>query len=166
MGKNLRETKQRLALRRVLEEAKRPLQPREIRDIASKEIPSLGIATVYRNLKSMVEDKLVEQIELPGQMTCYSLPRKEKKPILFCNRSKRVEFTDLPPVEESAAPNLPSGFVLHGREVIYIGEFQDVEEDVKEYADEWTGSASCRRIIRLGLLLLAKNNGGQAAFPG
>ena len=50
-----RSTRQRRAIRRVLLETRRPLSPREILELARKQVPSLGLATVYRILRALVE---------------------------------------------------------------------------------------------------------------
>ena len=59
-------TRQRQVLGAVFEQAKRPLTPCEIRDEARKEIPSLGIATVYRAINRLVADGQVRPVEVPG----------------------------------------------------------------------------------------------------
>ena len=41
---------------------------------ASLEVPNLGIATVYRNIKTMVDQQELVPIELPGQPARYTLP--------------------------------------------------------------------------------------------
>lgn len=61
-----RSTRQRRAIRRVLLETRRPLSPREILELARKQVPSLGLATVYRNLRALVEEGAVVPVALPG----------------------------------------------------------------------------------------------------
>ena len=51
--KELRETKQRDAIRKALLGTSRPIGPDEILELAEKDCPNLGIATVYRNIKAM-----------------------------------------------------------------------------------------------------------------
>lgn len=67
----VRKTKQRDAIRAVFHEQGRPLSPEEVRDLASKEIPGIGIATVYRNLKSLVETGVLRPVEIPGSAPRY-----------------------------------------------------------------------------------------------
>jgi len=62
-----RSTRQRNAIRDVLMAAKRPLLASEILDLAQREVPRLGIATVYRTLKALVSDESLKVVELPGQ---------------------------------------------------------------------------------------------------
>lgn len=60
-----RETRQREAIRAVIEAARRPLSPQEVLDLAR--------ATVYRNLKLLVAEGEVQAISLPGDSPRYEL---------------------------------------------------------------------------------------------
>ena len=51
-----RNTRQRSAIRDAIALADRPLLPQEVLEAAQHEVPGLGIATVYRNLKVLVEE--------------------------------------------------------------------------------------------------------------
>nr|WP_145546305.1 transcriptional repressor [Variovorax boronicumulans] len=62
-----RSTRQRDAIRQALVQAGRPLLPTEILAAAQAEVPALGIATVYRNLKQLAEAGEVQSVELPGE---------------------------------------------------------------------------------------------------
>lgn len=62
-----RTTRQRDAIRQALVQAGRPLLPTEILAAAQIEVPALGIATVYRNLKQLAEAGEVQSVELPGE---------------------------------------------------------------------------------------------------
>lgn len=62
-----RTTRQRDAIRQALVQAGRPLLPTEILAAAQAEVPALGIATVYRNLKQLAEAGEIQSVELPGE---------------------------------------------------------------------------------------------------
>ncbi|MFV0338835.1 MAG: Fur family transcriptional regulator [Chthoniobacterales bacterium] len=64
-------TQQKDVILRVLKATKQPLTPMEICEIARKEIPSIGIATVYRSLKKFTEENLVRLVEVPGASPHY-----------------------------------------------------------------------------------------------
>ncbi|MFA5257943.1 MAG: transcriptional repressor, partial [Opitutales bacterium] len=81
-NKIFRETKQRNAIKRAIERAGRPVGPKEILELACGEVPNLGIATVYRNIKTMVEKGELDPVDLPGQAPRYQ-PPQDKKPHLF-----------------------------------------------------------------------------------
>lgn len=74
-----RETKQRNAINNAFRNADRPLNPKEVLAIAENEVENLGIATVYRNIKSMLESG--EIITVPGVdiAPCYVTPAVRDK---------------------------------------------------------------------------------------
>jgi Fur family ferric uptake transcriptional regulator len=51
-----RNTRQRSAIRDAIAVADRPLLPQEVLDAAQPASPGLGIATVYRNLKALLDE--------------------------------------------------------------------------------------------------------------
>ena len=59
-----RRTQQRGAIRRVLRHADRPLSPQEIHAAARGAVPGLGMATVYRNVKSLVGAGWLKTVDL------------------------------------------------------------------------------------------------------
>lgn len=75
MKNELRDTKQRAAIRRAIDNAGRPLSVTEILAEASKDVPNLGIATVYRNLKGMTARGEVSPIHGVGIPPCYASPK-------------------------------------------------------------------------------------------
>ena len=62
-----RASRQRDAIRQALEAAGRPLLPAEILAAAQGEVPALGMATVYRNLKQLAEAGEIQTVALPGE---------------------------------------------------------------------------------------------------
>ena len=52
-----RATRQNTAIRAAIESAGRPLSPTEVLDEARRHVAALGLATVYRNLKALVDAK-------------------------------------------------------------------------------------------------------------
>ena len=50
---------------------KNPLTAPEIQRLAVKDVPRLGLATVYRSLKALTNDGRVVSVEIPGQMPRY-----------------------------------------------------------------------------------------------
>ena len=79
----IRVTHQRNAIRQVLQNAGRPLSPHEIFDMAQRKVSGLGIATVYRNLKSLQEEGAIVAVELPGQPPRWEVLRKVITIIFF-----------------------------------------------------------------------------------
>lgn len=118
---NPRETKQRHAIRKAFETANRPLGPKEVLDIASQEVGNLGIATVYRNIKTMVDQGALETINLPGEPPRYDLPRTktEHSSLIMCKKTNRV-FHGNQNVQIEL-PKIP-GFNIQNYQIIFYGE--------------------------------------------
>lgn len=66
-----RDTVQRRAIREALKAAGRPLGPEEILGAAQAAAPKLGLATVYRTLKTLVAGGEAAVVELPGAAPRY-----------------------------------------------------------------------------------------------
>ena len=122
MPKLLRETKQRSAIKRTFFEHRRPLSPKEVLSIASEDVPNLGIATVYRNIKAMAEEGELTPVEIPGQPPRYCLP-EERSPFLFlCRESDRVFFLD-PDAARIDLSNIPEEYHVERYEVVFYGTY-------------------------------------------
>ncbi|MGE0430787.1 MAG: Fur family transcriptional regulator [Planctomycetota bacterium] len=71
-----RNTRQRDAIRDVLLAAEGPLSPPEVLERARKEQPGLGIATVYRTLKMLLDEGALHAVNLPGDAARYEVQNK------------------------------------------------------------------------------------------
>src|ERR1700679_4178460 len=71
-----RNTKQKDAIRAAFVETGRPLSPEEVLSCAQRNVADLSIATVYRNLKIMVEEKCLTVVQLPGEPSRYEMSGK------------------------------------------------------------------------------------------
>jgi len=117
--KVFRDTKQRHAIKRALDSAGRPLGPKEILALASKEVPNLGIATVYRNIKTMVEKEELQAVDLPGQAPRYQTPN-DKEPHLFMD-TKTDSVYNIEPNLSGVDLKLPPEFNLQSFQIIAYG---------------------------------------------
>lgn len=127
MSKSLRATRQRHAIKSAFEQTGRPLGPKEVLDLASKEVPNLGIATVYRNIKTMLEQGELETIDLPGQPSRYYPKRAtdaHHTPLFLCQKTNRVFFVD-PQEIQLHVSRLPENFVVDHSDVILYGEYKN-----------------------------------------
>jgi Fur family ferric uptake transcriptional regulator len=115
----LRNTQQRAAIRAALAEADRPLGPQEILAAARRAQPTLGLATVYRNVRSLVEEGWLQAVDLPGAASRYELADKHHHHHFHCRACDRVfEVEDCPGNLRHLAPE---GFVPEEHEVILYG---------------------------------------------
>ena len=114
-----RNTAQRRAIHRALEESGRPMGPNEIFDAAKLFAPGLGIATVYRAIKNLLEENVLAQVELPGEPPRYELAGKDHHHHFRCNSCNKVY--DLQGCPDSFKQFLPKGFKLEGHEIYLFG---------------------------------------------
>ncbi len=114
-----RNTRQRGAIRRALQRADRPLSPGEVLAEARTEVGGLGIATVYRNIRALVDEGWLTPVELPGEVPRYELHGKPHHHHFHCRRCDRVyEVEGCPGTLQGL---VPSGFALDGHEVVLYG---------------------------------------------
>jgi Fur family ferric uptake transcriptional regulator len=88
--KDQRQTRQRSAIRSAFERADRPLSPIQVLDAAKKSAKGLGIATVYRNIKNLLDEGWLAALELPGATTVYERSGKAHHHHFFCDQCTRV----------------------------------------------------------------------------
>ncbi|RIH87400.1 Zinc-specific metallo-regulatory protein [Meiothermus luteus] len=114
-----RSTRQRQAIREVMAELDRPLSPAEVLEAARRKVPSLGIATVYRTLKGLVEEGSAVTVELPGQAPRYELSGKKHHHHFHCTRCGKVFELEGCPGDFSFM--LPNGFQADRHEIVLYG---------------------------------------------
>lgn len=114
-----RKTEQREAIRQVFRESDHPLSVQEILDRAQAYVPRLGIATVYRNLKALVESKWIHVVDLPGESSRYELANKTHHHHFSCTKCHRV--FDIHACPTGIEMILPVGFTMHRHEIIFYG---------------------------------------------
>jgi Fur family ferric uptake transcriptional regulator len=100
-----RNTRQRKAIRDVLEVAARPLSPKEILDGAQSHVRGMGIATVYRTLKLLADEGLIDTVDIPHHFYCRACAG------VFEVEGCPGDFSKL----------APPGFSLEGHELVLFG---------------------------------------------
>lgn len=114
-----RSTRQREAIRDALSEAGRPLTPQELLQTAQAQVPGLGMATVYRNLKAMVATGALATVQLPGQAPRYEMAGQGHHHHFQCTACERVfEVQGCPGNLNHLAPQ---GFEVIGHELTLFG---------------------------------------------
>lgn len=112
-------TRQKTAIRDAFIEADRPLSPDEVLEGAQRHHPSLGKATVYRNIQSLVDEGWLQPVEIPGDSTRYELSGKEHHHHFQCNRCKKLY--ELEGCLPSFKLKVPRGFRTTGHEFFLYG---------------------------------------------
>ncbi|MDZ4788931.1 MAG: transcriptional repressor [Blastochloris sp.] len=116
-------TQQREALKEVLRETKNPLSAVEIHELGKLKKPSLGMATVYRTLKTMEQEGVIDLVDIPGTVPHYELGGHRHHHHFFCETCKRVFELEgcVHEVEELA----PKKFQVHRHEIILYGACEE-----------------------------------------
>jgi len=118
-----RRTAQRDAIRRAFEKADRPLSPGETLEAAQGWVPGLGIATVYRNIRQLVEEGWLAEVPLPGAPNRYEIAGKHHHHHFRCRSCDRVYEVDSCPPD--LRDLLPTGFRLEGHDITLFGRCAD-----------------------------------------
>ena len=116
---HLRKTKQRAAIREVLERADRPLSVAEVLAGATLVIDGLGVATVYRSLASLQDEGWLECLEIPGEPARYEKAGKAHHHHFRCERCARV--FDIAGCAEDVRHLVPPAFRLNSHAVTLYG---------------------------------------------
>lgn len=118
-----RNTRQRTAIREAIAQADRPLLPQEVLDAAQAQVQGLGIATVYRNLKALVDDGELRPVNLPGENPRFELSSHGHHHHFQCRGCQRVFDVHACPGDLSALA--PPGFEVDGHDLTLYGLCKD-----------------------------------------
>lgn len=114
-----RSTKQRAAIREALQSADRPLLATEVLAVAQQTVPSLGIATVYRTLKVLVEQESLQVVELPGENPRFEFAHGHHHH--FCCKACGRVF-DVHACPGDFTKLVPAGFAVNDHELTLYGQ--------------------------------------------
>lgn len=114
-----RSTPQRQAIQALFTPKGDPLSPQEIHDRASLSIPKLSLATVYRTIRSLEEQREIVAVNLPGEPSRYELAGKGHHHHFQCDECGRAFDVDKCPGDLSKMT--PSGFQLLRHEITLYG---------------------------------------------
>ena len=120
-----RATRQNTAIREALAAAGRPLSPAEVLDEARRHVAALGLATVYRNLKALVDEGAIQVVTLPGEAPRYEPARREHHHHFRCDVCQRV--FDVHQCPGDLAGLAPPGFSVSRHEITLYGRCSDCQ---------------------------------------
>jgi Fur family ferric uptake transcriptional regulator len=113
-------TRQKRAIRKVIESSRRPLTARQICERARKEAKELGLATVYRTLRELGEEGQIRHIEIPGVQPHYETAARDHHHFFLCEHCERLfHLTGCP---RGLSNLLPDGYRMKRHEIIIYGE--------------------------------------------
>lgn len=118
-----RSTRQRAAIRGAVDTAGRPLLAQEVLELAQADVPGLGLATVYRNLKSLVEGEELRVVQLPGENPRYERMGHSHHHHFQCRACGKVFDVHACPGDLSKLA--PPGFAVEDHEITLYGRCAD-----------------------------------------
>lgn len=114
-----RQTRQKQAIRNSFTQADRPLGPEEVLTLAKANVAGMSIATVYRNIGSLVEEGWLTAVALPGTSPRYEVAGKKHHHHFQCNDCEKVY--ELSGCDIAVTPQLPKGFRMTGHDFFLYG---------------------------------------------
>ena len=127
-----RATRQNTAIRAAIEAAGRPLSPTEVLDEARRHVAALGLATVYRNLKSLVDAGAIQVVTLPGEVARYEVAQRGHHHHFRCDVCQRV--FDVLECPGDLAGLAPPGFAVARHEITLYGRCSDCHPGARSRA--------------------------------
>ena len=123
MPVEIRNTRQKEAIRSAFAQADRPLNPEEVWAIAHERVDGLSIATVYRNIGSLLKDGWLVGVDLPGDTRRYEVAGKGHHHHFQCTVCSRVY--ELSGCGVTIRHKLPAGFSMSGHDFTMYGSCSD-----------------------------------------
>ncbi|RRA48699.1 Fur family transcriptional regulator [Acidipila sp. EB88] len=119
MAIQVRDTRQKKAIRAAFSSAARPLSPEEALQEAAAHVRGISVATIYRNIHALIAESWLSPVEIPGEPARYEVAGKGHHHHFQCERCDRIY--DLPGCTLQPIPGLPGGFALTGHELFLYG---------------------------------------------
>lgn len=116
-------TQQKAVLSRIITKSDRPLTAQEILAEAQKDLPNLGIATVYRALKQFQEDSQVRVVEIPGATPHYESAAAHHHHFFLCQQCQKL--FNLVGCVKGLDALAPKKFSVRRHEIVLYGDCAD-----------------------------------------
>lgn len=113
----MKNTKQRECIHDVLRVSQQALSPEELFLECQKKLPSIGIATIHRELKRLREENELEEVVLANDVLRFCLKEKHHHHHFKCSSCNRVYDIGCGGV----SANLPDGFKNAEHDVNFYG---------------------------------------------
>ena len=135
-----RSTRQNAAIREALATAGRPLTPTEVLSHARQQVAALGIATVYRHLKSLLDEGAIQAVNLPGESARYEPSSPRHHHHFRCDHCARV--FDVLQCPGNLRRLAPPGFTVERHEITLYGRCKECKTGSKRRRPPATSSAT------------------------
>lgn len=118
-----RKTRQRELLWDLIQAAARPLSPQEMLELAHADMPQMGIATVYRNIKAFQADGRLVAVDVPGKADRYEVAGLKHHHHFYCEKCEKL--FDVEGCSGDIERLAPDGFVVKGHQITLTGRCRD-----------------------------------------
>ena len=118
-----RRTSQGSAITKVVRDATGPLRPLEILELASRIVPTLGIATVYRQLRRLQDAGKVRAVDLGVNDVRYEPTDRGHHHHFLCSECE--EAFDIHGCAEGISEMVPPGFMVQTHEITLYGQCEE-----------------------------------------
>ena len=118
-----RRTSQSSAITKVVRDATGPLRPLEILELASRIVPTLGIATVYRQLRRLQDAGQVRAVDLGVNDVRYEPTDRGHHHHFLCSECE--EAFDIHGCAEGISEMVPPGFMVQTHEITLYGQCEE-----------------------------------------
>jgi Fur family ferric uptake transcriptional regulator len=115
-----RKTTQRQAICQAFVDSDQPMSPAEVLAAAKRKVSGIGIATVYRAIKSLLDEEWLTTVEIPGQPPRYEQFGKPHHHHFLCSKCGKMFEVDGCP--KNLATLVPQGFKLERHEILLYGK--------------------------------------------
>lgn len=119
MAIQMRDTRQKRAIRAAFAAAARPLSPEEAQEAAARLVEGISVATIYRNIHALVEEAWLSAVEVPGEPSRYEIAGKGHHHHFYCEDCGKIYDLEGCTLEPRLA--VPTGFRLTGHEMFLYG---------------------------------------------
>lgn len=127
-GISIKKTQQRKAIELVFKNAERPLSVHDIVALGREFAPSLNQATVYRNLKLLLEDGWLNKVQMPKAGTFYERSERQNHHHFWCRVCNKA-FELMGNLLHPKACLTPKGFNVEKHNVILYGTCERCPEE-------------------------------------
>lgn len=114
----MRNTKQKQLILQIIEKAQRPLTIEELLKLGQKELPNLGVATVYREISRLCENEQLQTVAISNDPIRYELA-KHHHHHFKCSKCKKVY--ELEECSTKIKELVPKGFKLVDHDLTFYG---------------------------------------------
>ncbi len=114
-----RKTAQRDAIREVFLTEDRPLRVEDVLRLGKELVSSLNQATVYRNIKLLLEERFIKAVLHPRLGTFYEVSRMQHHHHFHCRACDRLFRLDGCALDEQKSA--PMGFTTEGHDLFFFG---------------------------------------------